>query len=402
LSGLAAVIVLSWFIVHAGADRPWVFAAHYQRHFPDLTARIAQVAKLRGGGNPYLPFGIEAFTYPPAAIFLFWPLSLFSVAEGCLLWTWLSIMCLAATYAVVLESLGWRGRLLTMGTGLWASVATAMVFPPMIECLEWGQTSTILLLLVTIDFLLMRGRMKGALTGIAAAIKLYPSVFIGFWFLARKWSTAVVGTASFLALSVASWILWPSAAHTFVFHRLLGGDETSHFDSGEGLSQSASVGSFIRRMTFIPGKVSISLILILSILVLVAGMTAAVQLDRLGWEVSALVVLLLASVLPSPVAWDHYFTFAPLLLFVAIEVGYRSLLGRASLISLALFIVPWSFFRLPPPGNTPNSTVEKVTSSVLELVARNAYFAASLVVIIAAWLQITSTRRVANSIPAHT
>ena len=94
-------------------------------------------------------------------------------------------------------------------------------------------------------------------------------------------------------------------------------------------------------------------------------------------EISSMVCVLYASVLGSPVAWDHYFVFAPLLVLVIREVGMHSWLGRASLLALANFCVPWLFFH--------NSLETSATLALRDFIARNSILLTSLVVLTAAF-----------------
>ena len=56
-----------------------------------------------------------------------------------------------------------------------------------------------------------------------------------------------------------------------------------------------------------------------SLVVLAIGVASAAKLWRQNYEVASLSTLLITSCIISPVAWDHYFAFAPLLLVSAWE-----------------------------------------------------------------------------------
>jgi alpha-1,2-mannosyltransferase len=382
--GVTASLVFAWLTVRGGSFRPWLFSDQYQVGFTDLHARIVEVAKARGGGDIYVPFGIEAFTYPPAAILLFFPLTLTSQQVAYFAWTWLSILCLAGTYFVVLRSVRQLGRRVALAVAIWAALVTVVLFPPMAESLAWGQTSTILLLLVTVDFLVLRRPYQGALVGLACALKLYPGMIVVFWLFRRKVHTACLAVAAGVLATGGAWLLWPHSASTFFFQILPKGSETSHFSSVATAIKSASASSFFLRMSFLPETLAIVLGLLAGLLIVVAGLVVAVRLDRLGLPITALVIVLCLSVVVSPVAWDHYFTFAPLLVFAILEVGFRSLLARASMVALLLFAFPWFLFRYPS-GFTSSDGALAVVQNAGVLLARNAFFMASVLVIAAAW-----------------
>jgi hypothetical protein len=91
-----------------------------------------------------------------------------------------------------------------------------------------------------------------------------------------------------------------------------------------------------------------------------------------------MVVLVAVSSLCSPVAWDHYFCFAPLLWWVAAEAKRGSRLRHVSVLAGIVLLIPWNFWRR-----------EKVTDlwvTLYEFVTRNAIGFAALAVVLAAAL----------------
>jgi len=108
------------------------------------------------------------------------------------------------------------------------------------------------------------------------------------------------------------------------------------------------------------------------------GLYGAHRLWRDRRPVGAMVILVAVSSLCSPVAWDHYFCFAPLLWWVAAEASRGSRLRHASVLAGIALLVPWNFWRR-----------EKVTDlwvTLYEFVTRNAIGFATLAVVIAALL----------------
>ena len=106
------------------------------------------------------------------------------------------------------------------------------------------------------------------------------------------------------------------------------------------------------------------------------GLYGAHRLWRDRRPVGAMVVLVAVSSLCSPVAWDHYFCFAPLLWWVAAESSRGSRLRHASVLAGIVLLIPWNFWRR-----------EKVTDlwvTLYEFFTRNAIGFAALAVVIAA------------------
>ncbi len=382
--GIAVSFFLAWLIVEEPLHRPWFFSGYYPFGFGDLSARIVEVDRVRRGGNIYVPLGSEGFTYPPSAIFLFLPFTALGRSTPYLLWTWLSILCLAGTYLVVLHATRSGSWLQHAAIGLWAAVVTVVIFPPIAQDLAWGQTGTILLLMVAADVLAVRGPLRGVLVGLATAVKLYPGVVIIFWILRRQWHTAATAIASCVVLMTAAWVLWPQSSSWFLTRLFLNGGDVSHLEWSDYQPLSSSVDSFFLRISFAPHWLALALGGLGSILVAVIGMSAAVHLDSLGFRVSALVTLVCVSVLISPVAWDHYFSFAPLLVCVILEVGLRSTSGKLSAAALVIFTIPWFVLR-----GIPRDTIDigpPWIQSALAQVSRNALFVAALLVIAAGML----------------
>ena len=90
-------------------------------------------------------------------------------------------------------------------------------------------------------------------------------------------------------------------------------------------------------------------------------------------------MLLSASVMASPVVWDHYFTFASLLVFVILELGLRSASGKLATLALAIFVYPWPAYTL---ALHPSFSQDVWGAAI----SRNALFVASLLVIASGWL----------------
>jgi hypothetical protein len=86
-----------------------------------------------------------------------------------------------------------------------------------------------------------------------------------------------------------------------------------------------------------------------------------------------------ASVLAGPVTWDHYYTFAPLLVLVIIENWHRRALAVTAAVAIVVYAVPWQLAR--------NESFSVTGFSLRELfifVARNALSAATVLVMVAA------------------
>lgn len=374
LTGLAATLVMAILVAHTHGFHPWTFAGRYSYVFRDLIGREENLRTLRATGNIYIPYGVEAFTYPPGAILFFWPLVWLPASSIPFWWTWLSILCLAISLAICLHHLGPRHWTMNFGVGCWLALASIVVLPIEVECLIWGQTATILLLLVVLDTLVVKGRGRGIALGLATAFKIYPIVFVVIWLWRRQFREAITALVTAAVTTSIAWILWPTSFSTFVRVLVIGHKEFGQFANGGAASYaSSSVTSFFMRAPFHIGLLNWAWDGVFSILVILLGLCASQKLWKMDCEISAMVCVLYASILGSPVAWDHYFAFAPLLVLVIVEVGVNSWLARACMLALANFCIPWLFFH--------NSLETSTWLAIRDFLARNAILLTSLIVL---------------------
>ena len=371
---LAALVVTYSLATHLG-------------HFGDLLGRVNNIRNLQRTGNIYVPFGIEAFTYPPGAILVFYPLVLIPQNALPYLWTVLSILALVAALTLVFERIfAFRPRL-ALAFGFWLGLFSVFFFPPVTECLAWGQTATILLLVVVLDMLCVSGSKKGVLVGLATALKLYPGAFIIVWMMRREWRAAGTAIVAAAVPTLVAWVIWPSSMGEFVKTMIFGHKELSHFASGATIRASSSITSFFSRAPFHVGFLSTTMELLVCLAVLALALLGSHRLWLRGYPLTALVIVLTGSVIATPVAWDHYFSFVPLLLLVPFELGFRHALSRTSLFVGVIMMAPWYRLRRPTPGST--------WATVWTFTSRNALLLASLAILVSALsVNLQSRRRV--------
>ncbi len=331
-----------------------VASAYYASHFTgeaignhrDLLGRVANLESLRQTGNIYIPFGAQAFTYPPGAILLLWPLMWIPIHHLAFVWTLGSIIALIGTVFIA-QHYVLKQKLMTVSLSSCAiGIGSIFLFPAVRDCLGWGQPSTFIIFAVLLDWLIIRGKTQGVLLGLMAALKLYPAIFILVWLLRRQWQAAFTALATFTAVTLSAVILWPESARTYFSKILFGGSELNHFLTNRAPISSSSVSSMLNRPPFHIGEFGSIGAFVGSLLVVILGLFAAQNLWKRSFEFSSAVIVLMTSIIGAPVAWDHYFTYAPILLFVALEVGIKSWTARTALLNIAVLIVPWNHWRL--------------------------------------------------------
>jgi alpha-1,2-mannosyltransferase len=347
LSGTLVIMGLSWYTTKRVPHHNWLFTGHYACSFCDINSRINDVLTVKHGGVLYSSIDHhQYFTYPTAALFLFWPLTWVSHFWAVTGWSFITI----ASYAG-LVMLGWRqvrGALTwrTAGVILWATALGVTIFPTMSICLSQGQTASVLALVVALDYLAIRGRSQGVLTGIAAAIKIYPIIFIGVWIARRQWRQAITALLSGALTTALAWVIWPKHSTTFFFHRLTSGREISHFHENiHWRSSSSSPYSFFYRPPFDGGAWESTAGLVACLVVAIFGIWLGVRLWNRGYRLTSFVAVLIGSTLGAPVVWDHYFAWVLLLPLVAYEIGWRRPAAWVALGALVVLMVPWGIFR---------------------------------------------------------
>lgn len=157
--------------------------------------------------NHYLPMSrqllsdprpVSGYLYPAAFALLLAPIGLLPADAAAAVWFGFQLLAAAA-----LAALG--ARSLTRLAPWPAAAATALLVSsvPLLSNVKWGQVSVLLMALVLGAWLqLQRGRQvaAGALLGLAAAIKLYPGVFVILFVAARAWRALAAFAATFALL----------------------------------------------------------------------------------------------------------------------------------------------------------------------------------------------------------
>jgi len=328
LAGLCVLGLLSWYVAWHVPTSNWLFTSNYAVGFKDLTYRIGNVNSVRHLGVLYAVNinQLQYFVYPPAALWLFWPLTWVGPFTGEALWTLASLLSLAWLIASGARfACRWRWQRAWAVSLLVATPLSTLVLQPVGVHLALGQVGLFLAAAATFDILCVRDtRWRGFLTGVTAALKLYPIVYVAIFALRREWRAVGNAALGLVVTTAVAWAVFPSYSATFFFHRLIGGSELRHYWSNKHwLSSSSSVYTLLFRQPF-DGARSVlerDLGLALCVGVLSLGVYAAWRQLQEGRELGALLCLVLASTVGSPVAWDHYFFWVVLVPFVLVERG---------------------------------------------------------------------------------
>ncbi len=200
----------------------------------------------------------------------------------------------------------------------WLAIAVAVALPlttVLFNLLRFGQIGAFLTLLVLLDVVaLQRGsRYAGVLTGVAAAIKLTPVLFLVWMVVLGRRHAAVRGVAVFLGASAFSAVVLPGASRQFWTEALW---HTERVGPAETIRNQSLFGVLFRAGLDRPVVLGV-----VAVVGVVGVLAAAYTARRAGMVWSALLAGCVM-VLVTPIAWTHHYTW-PLLAAIA-------LLGTAS------------------------------------------------------------------------
>jgi alpha-1,2-mannosyltransferase len=274
--------------------------------------------------------GIQ-YTYTPFAALLFAVGSLVPFKALMSLVALVSTVALTVTVWIAFRELGWRGTARTGATLL----LTGLVFwtEPVQRALFLGQVELVLMALIVWDLCQPdRRRWKGAATGIAAAVKVVPLLFIVYLLLTRRFRQAAVAAGAFAATVVIGFIALPKASvYYWVDANVLQAGRTGFV----GAQANQSLRGMVTRLA---GSVTGATApwLVAAVIVGVLGLAAAVIIHRSGQTFAGLMACALTALLVSPISWDHHWVWIAPGLAVLIDAGVRAASGAARAGWLAL------------------------------------------------------------------
>ena len=331
----AALGVLAW-IAALAAVAPLVRG--YLTSAPDQ--RLVDLDVYRTGGLSVLrgqplyamltqPPQLLAFTYPPAAALFAVPLALMPWPAAQLAWVPFVYVPLAVViwyaFAPLLDRSG-RMRPVAFAA---VFAACAYLFPVRDE-MRFGQVDMVLLGLAVADCAARRPWWpRGALVGLATAIKLVPGVFIVYLWLSGRRRAALTAALVALACTLGAWLLLPHDSVTYWTSAVF---DSGRLGSNAGTSDQSLRGLLLR--AFLPARLPGLIWVAMAGAVAVAGFALVRRLARdsrepaapggqigpaaQGGQISpaapggqismeAIAVTALVGALVSPVSWIHYY-----------------------------------------------------------------------------------------------
>ena len=247
------------------------------------------------------------FTYTPFAAIAFALVSFIPWTPLWILSIIVNIVSLLAALWFTFGGLGYSDRRVRLGATLVAAAVTFWL-QPVVRTIYLGQINLILMAAIIWDMCQPEQDRwwKGAVTGVAAGIKLVPLVFIPYLLLVRRWREAAMTTAGFLATVLIGWVILPSDSSKWWLTGMFISD--GNRAGFMGWAGNQSLRAIITRLS---GSIAAGQTpwLIAAAVALVLGLAAAYLLERAGYHVPAILATALTGLLVSPISWDHHWVW---------------------------------------------------------------------------------------------
>jgi alpha-1,2-mannosyltransferase len=379
---LVALLILPYVIAY-GKPWPW------QPSTIDLQVYVYAVKDMLAGKDIFLtttPYWNLYFIYPPIAAVLMTPLAFGPYVMWQLIWTAGLIWAQQSVLRRCGVPRGWKLGLI--------GIAVVVAVEPIRTTLGYGQVNTMLMAFVVADLLPdaptrngsdgeRRWIPQGVLTGLAAAIKLTPALFVVFMFLISKRRAAITAMISFLAFTaIGAIFLFPQ---TVQFWTGLSGGDTRTASPLYAGNQSL-LGVFYRlgdssRTTTLLGLGIAGIVALLGVLV-------GAHWWRAGEKVFAVALVGLCTNLASPLSWTHHYVW---ILPMAVAVL------RAGIPTWARWVggfwVVWVCACLPLAVLPYGGGRERHFDALQQIVANIGPIAGAALVVGLAWQLVVTTRR---------
>ncbi|MFB4274422.1 glycosyltransferase 87 family protein [Nonomuraea sp. MTCD27] len=241
------------------------------------------------------------FTYPPFAALLFTPLSFLPVSAFGAVMHVLTVASLVALVWLVHRAVRPERRRLRM---VLAVTPLLLLLSPVAETMMLGQVSVLLVVLVLADLIRPEGAAwRGVGVGLAAGIKVVPAVFIVHLFLTGQRRSAVTATITFAGTVLAGALLFPADTWTYWTGLLW---EVARVGEVH-VTFNQSLHGVVARLLHAPDAGTLGLVL--SAVVLAAGLWVAFRLHRGGHTVEGLLAVGITAPMVTPIGWHHHWSW---------------------------------------------------------------------------------------------
>ena len=330
------------------------------------------------------------FTYPPFAALLFapWQRAFTTVHAVQLSWTLANLAALVALLTLTLRIVNPNlGRASTTRLALLLTLP-ALLLNPVFLTVGFGQINLVVTLLVMWDLLTPRriGRFElplGVATGLAAAVKLTPLIFIPYLLLTGRGRGARNAVLTFACCGLVTLAVSPQSSVDYWTKALFEPARTATSLLTPGLSfiSNQSLWSLVMRLHH--GSVSAAVMVPVLVAVAAAGLWLAAAAHRRSSPMLGVLVCATTCLIVSPVTWAHHMVWVvPAILWLAMAED-RPRYGRAMATCAAVLF--WS----APIWWVPHARLLELHLTAWQLVAGNSFFLATLLFIVGVAVHVT-------------
>jgi alpha-1,2-mannosyltransferase len=281
------------------------------------------------------------------------------------------------------EMAGWR----TVG---WLLPA-ALVLEPVRNTINYGQVNVLLMALVAADCLVPSKRWpRGALVGLAAAVKLSPAAFVLYFLLRRDWRAVRTAAFSFAAAAAVGFALaWRDSVRywtSIVFQSSRPGTPI--------YAGNQSIEAILARAGLAPhspGGLGVWLAASAVMVVLACvGMRHALDRSRdddegsRGWDAWALSLNAFAALLVSPISWSHHWVWGEAAMLVLACLSLREQRPAWRRTGLSLAAAGTVLFAVSPQWWFPSGDNQELHWAWWEQIAGSSYVILAVTVLLGA------------------
>nr|WP_232542138.1 glycosyltransferase 87 family protein [Nocardia bovistercoris] len=331
--------------------------------------------------------GVWEFVYTPFSALLFVPLAGLTGDP----YTWLggfgNFAMAAGSVFAALSMLGYR-RDARLAVSSVAVAGLLMWCEPIRQTMAFGQINIALLLLVSVDMALPdSSRLKGALTGIAAGIKLTPAFFVLYLLATRRYRAAGTAAGAFVATVALGFAAMPEDSLTFWSGAFadparVGVPENTSNESLRGLLARAIGVDGLHQALWLLGALALTALCLY----------LARRLSLTGHELHAVALCGITSTAVSPFSWVHHWVWVAPLLIALVETAVRGRDIAAALLALVAAVIV-SGGVLPELGVTANTVLDYGAHGDIDPLYRNAYLWLTIAVFAAGYLHLRRRTR---------
>ncbi len=312
------------------------------------------------------------FTYPPFGAFIYEPLRWLPDTGAQVVAAIVNVTLLVLLLAVSVNAVRptWPRNHIVV----WSLIASApaALLDPLRITFTFGQVNLIVVTLVMVDLTTDRGVLgrwlpRGVLTGMAAAIKLTPLIFVPYLVLIRRWRTALWAGASFLACGLLLVLLAPHASHLYWTKLVFQARRTG------GVSYVSNQSLWAVSLRLAHGHPTTALVDGMTMVIGVCGLALAWWAHRTSSALLGLLVCATTGLLVSPVTWAHHMVWViPVIVWLALAAD-RPAHGPVWAGAVTVFFW-WS-----PIWDVPNSDGREYHWRWWQMPLGDAYFIAMIV-----------------------